>query len=224
MAHPHHKPELTPAARRIVGALLLSIGLHAALVGLIGATGSASHLALQAQLTVAPLQAHLTVTTDVTRPVITAKSQDKRLRKSLPMTLPEKKAALLTPLPATVIPTAVAPPLPPSAAPLPVLSTPPLADDNFYSARELDVLPRPLAPIMPEFPQHIDANIKEGWVLLSLKLDDTGHVQSIEVEQTQPPGVFDDSALAAFRHAQFHPAEKDGRPVNAKIEIKVWFR
>lgn len=219
MAHPHHKTELTPAARRIVGALLLSLGLHAALVGLIGATGSASHPALQA-----PLQAQLSVTTGVTRPVITAVPQDEGLRKSLPMTLPEKKAALLTPLPATVIPTAVAPPLPPFAALLPVLSTPPLADDNFYSARELDVLPRPLAPIMPEFPQHIDANNKEGWVLLSLKLDDTGHVQSIEVEQAQPPGVFDDSALAAFRHAQFHPAEKDGRPVNAKIEIKVWFR
>jgi protein TonB len=49
-------------------------------------------------------------------------------------------------------------------------------------------------------------------------------VQSAEVVEATPPGVFDKAALAAFRDARFTPAMKDGRPVRYQAYIRVDFK
>jgi protein TonB len=60
-----------------------------------------------------------------------------------------------------------------------------------------------------------------GSVTLTLKLDETGAVQGVEVTDATPPGVFDQSALDAFKQARFAPAQKDGRAVKSLVVIKV---
>jgi protein TonB len=36
-----------------------------------------------------------------------------------------------------------------------------------------------------------------------------------------PPGLFEDSALRAFRNARFIPAQRNGRPVRARVVITI---
>ncbi|MBU4500828.1 MAG: energy transducer TonB, partial [Gammaproteobacteria bacterium] len=48
-----------------------------------------------------------------------------------------------------------------------------------------------------------------------------GRVSDLAVLSASPPGVFDESALQAFRTARFTPAQKNGRPVRALVQIEV---
>ena len=57
-----------------------------------------------------------------------------------------------------------------------------------------------------------------------LKIDDLGRVQSAEVVEAIPPGMFEEAALAAFSKARFVPAIKDGRPVRLQAYIRVDFK
>jgi protein TonB len=43
------------------------------------------------------------------------------------------------------------------------------------------------------------------------------------VEETSPPGMFDKSALDAFRNARFTPAQRHGRAVKSRMRIKVTY-
>jgi protein TonB len=106
---------------------------------------------------------------------------------------------------------------------LPVMDVAPLVDTTYYTARELDVLPQPTHPVMPNFPERAKLAGLTGWVVLTLKIDDTGAVQSAMMKDANPPDVFDQSTLAAFRHAHFSPGIKAGRPVYSELEIKVHF-
>lgn len=60
--------------------------------------------------------------------------------------------------------------------------------------------------------------------MLMLKIDDLGRVREAEVIEANPTGVFDESALQAFRAGRFEPAMKDGRPVRYQAYIRVEFK
>ena len=74
---------------------------------------------------------------------------------------------------------------------------------------------------MPVYPDEADRQGVSGKVRLQLKLETDGRVSGIEVLSATPPGVFDESALQAFREARFSPAQKNGRPVRALVQIEV---
>lgn len=94
-------------------------------------------------------------------------------------------------------------------------------DLTFYSARELDVQPRALREIVPDYPPGADRQQLSGKVRLQLKLEADGRVGDIEIVQADPPDVFNESAIRAFRDARFAPAQKNGRPVRAQVLIEV---
>jgi protein TonB len=100
-------------------------------------------------------------------------------------------------------------------------SVPVMIDTNWYEARQLDVQPRASQPINPAYPSDAQRRGQQGTVKLKLKVDEFGAVRDVEVEGGNPPGVFDDSALAAFKNAHFEPARKEGQPVRALIYIRV---
>ena len=56
---------------------------------------------------------------------------------------------------------------------------------------------------------------------LQLELEADGRIGGIEVVGATPPGVFEESALKAFHGARFAPAQKNGRPVRARVVIEV---
>lgn len=108
-------------------------------------------------------------------------------------------------------------------APMAVIDAAPLADPVFYTTRQLDVLPRPVVPIVPEYPPMLASTNVSGWVLLRLRLDESGRVLSVQVRASEPAGVFDQAARQAFADARFEPGRKDGRAVRSQIEIKIWY-
>ncbi|HSN32488.1 MAG TPA: energy transducer TonB [Ideonella sp.] len=94
-------------------------------------------------------------------------------------------------------------------------------DLTYYRARDLDVQPRARQVIRPEYPDAADRQQLSGTVRLQLKLEADGRVSDVTVVNANPPGVFDDSAIKAFRDARFTPAQKAGRAVRALVVIEV---
>lgn len=97
-------------------------------------------------------------------------------------------------------------------------------DTTWYLARQVDHHPKAIGLIEPAYPEEARRRNLEGTLKLMLKIDDLGRVQSAEVVEATPPGVFDEVALAAFRAAHFRPAMKDGRPVRYQAYMRVEFK
>lgn len=107
---------------------------------------------------------------------------------------------------------------------LPSISLRPVADDKFYEAKELDVMPNPRTDVKLEYPKTTEAKGKGGKVNLELYIDENGDVLSLRVIQTTMPGLFDQSAVDAFKHQKFTPGIKGGIPVKSRVVIVVGFR
>lgn len=67
-----------------------------------------------------------------------------------------------------------------------------------------------------------DAKI-EGEVLLSVIIDESGHIRSVQVTRSLDPGL-DTNAIAAVQQWQFAPATLHDKPVAVKATIEVQFR
>lgn len=89
-------------------------------------------------------------------------------------------------------------------------------DTTWYSFRQVDTPPKALERIEPDYPEAARRRNQEGSVKLLLEIDDLGRVQSAEVIEAQPPGIFDEAALIAARKTRFQPAMKEGRPVRSR--------
>jgi len=225
-------PLLSPRVRRSLTALWISLGLHGALIALVQVAPTASSpasLVIEARLqNLAPAAVSVpAVTTSVE-----AGKADVPQTEPVPMV-----AAAAEPMPELVVPKAapVPPATPPAAPPVaepmpnapvvesprPLLEIPAGVDLNYYSAREVDVFPRVLQDILPDYPPEADRRRLSGTVRLQIKIEADGRISDIEVVESSPPGVFDESALAAFRAARFSPAQKNGLPVRARVLIEV---
>lgn len=97
-------------------------------------------------------------------------------------------------------------------------------DDTWYLAKHVDRHPKAIGAIKPIYPDHAKRRDIEGTLKLMLKIDELGRVQTAEVVEATPPGVFDEAALAAFREARFLPAIKDGRAVRYQAYMRVEFK
>lgn len=114
-----------------------------------------------------------------------------------------------------------APPAPERAAPGPALELPQVEDPEFYPARKLDVLPRPLAEVVLRYPEA--AGEQSGRVTLLLLIDELGMVVDITVIDATPAGVFEEAAAESFRHVMFAPAVRNGRAVKSRLPVEVTF-
>lgn len=107
------------------------------------------------------------------------------------------------------------------------LDLPLLADPRYYTARELDVQPVALRRLEPVYPPAAEARGVGGRVLVRLHLEADGSVSRIEVVSVAPIGVFGElfrqATLEALHGARFRPAQRNGQPVRAVVEIPVVF-
>lgn len=142
--------------------------------------------------------------------------------KPVPTVAAPQAPAAPSPAPA---PSAQAPELPNNpdapAQPGPSLPVPLLANPVYYAARELDVQPHALEPIQPIYPSGALDRGLSGTVLVELHLEADGAVSGVKIVSADPPGYFEQSTLAAFRHARFSVAIRRGEPVRCKIIVKV---
>jgi len=108
-------------------------------------------------------------------------------------------------------------------SPLPEIESVAAVDDTWYAARQLDVLPTALVEVQPVYPEAAATQSIGGEVTLLLLVDEMGQVRERSVVASEPPGVFDEAALAAFRKVPFQPAMKDGRRVRSRVLVTVNF-
>lgn len=230
------EPELSPAARRVLAALLFSLGLHAGIIGLIQlapvSVATKPPAVMQVQLPqpavfakpISPnqLQAHTPVMTTTIKSDLSVKTpQPVKAVVIPPSAEPARPASVVNKHEESLqdVPGA----LPAAKSDLPVIDVPIMVDNTYYTAKEVDVHPHALQAVLPVYPQAANDGNIEGWVLLKIKLDVTGKVEDVKVSDANPAGVFDQSALDAFAKASFAPAQKAGRAVKSLVEIKVWF-
>lgn len=240
------EPTIPPRLRRVLAAAWISLGLHAALIALVQVVPPVSlsqgEPAIEARLVSAPIAPPAVDTPPAAEiPPVPAVEVPEKPPKAVPLLAPSETPEALpvaappapTPVesapepPAAEAPPAApvdprpAPVAAPPAAPVPVATITSSVDLTFYTARDLDVQPRALREIVPDYPADADRRRLSGKVRLQLKLEADGRVSDIGIVSASPPGVFDESALKAFRAARFAPAQKGGHPVRALVVIEV---
>jgi protein TonB len=111
----------------------------------------------------------------------------------------------------------------PATAPVDLPGLEDIPDSTHYSARDLDVYPRPSARVRPDYPAPALGERLAGKVRLMLLIDERGRVTEASVVDATPTGIFDEPAREAFLHAAFVPAERAGRAVRSRILVDVEF-
>jgi protein TonB len=96
-------------------------------------------------------------------------------------------------------------------------------DPEFYPARLLDVLPRPLAEVALRYPDSAATQDVSGRVVLLLLIDELGVVVEATVIEAEPPGYFEEAAIESFRDVLFQPAQRNGRAVKSRLPVEVTF-
>lgn len=95
---------------------------------------------------------------------------------------------------------------------------------HYYLARELDARPEPTHEIKLVFPENVPRGLTEGRLLLRLLINEDGGVDAVVVKSAEPRGVFEKSAIGAFRGARFSPGFKDGVAVKSQKLVEVNYR
>lgn len=227
------EPSIPPRLRRPLAALWISLGLHAAVIALVqvvppaGVSVEAPVIEVRlvapspAPAVNAPTPSPVALEPDVA-PV--AQLAPSPAPEALPVAPPPPAVAsppAAAPPPAVPAAAETAPAPSPAAVPVPAAALTSSVDLTYYNARDLDVQPHALRVIRPDYPAEADRQRVSGTLRLQLKLEADGRVSDIEVVSATPPGVFEDSAIKAFRDARFAPAQKNGRPVRALVVIEV---
>jgi protein TonB len=233
------EPVIPPRLQRPLVAVWISLGLHAALIALVQvAPPSAVSLGepviearLESPHTALPAAEVPQRTPAAETPGDSAPDAPPLAPGETAQALPVAEPAAPPPVPpaptaAEVPPAAPATPQPDPAspatsAPLPGVTITSPVDLTYYGARDVDVPPRALREIVPDYPDAADRQRLSGKVRLQLKLEADGRVSDVDVVSAVPPGTFEASALKAFSDARFAPAQKDGRPVRARVLIEV---
>jgi TonB family protein len=85
----------------------------------------------------------------------------------------------------------------------------------------LQQAPVPISEIDPVYPD--SAGGLGGSVVLRLRINEGGTVDSAEVVSASRPGLFDQAAIEAFKAARFEPGRVLGRPVKSELVVEVAF-
>lgn len=87
----------------------------------------------------------------------------------------------------------------------------------------VDVAPRPSLQTSMPYPVRAKAQGITGYVVLSLLISPTGQIEKIKVLESQPQGVFDETATLGVRNWKFEPATYKGEAVRVWAKQKVSF-
>ena len=97
------------------------------------------------------------------------------------------------------------------------LALPLAPDPTYYSARDLDVYPRPSVPLdLDRFARGVAGRFR-----LTLLIDEVGIVKEIAVIETGPAGILQEELRSALAATRFFPGQKDGRAVKSRVLLSV---
>jgi protein TonB len=92
---------------------------------------------------------------------------------------------------------------------------------RYYDAMEVDIRAEPMFPVQLRFPQFALHSQTPGKVVLLLLISETGNVDRVEVLESQPRDIFNNSARAAFSMIPFTPAIRNGSPVRSRKIVEI---
>ena len=98
-----------------------------------------------------------------------------------------------------------------------------LPQAHYFPTNELDTRPGIMVHINPEYPVGALAEGITGSAVIRIYISETGEVDDVVALSGKPPGVFEESAVRAFRLARFSPGAKGGIPVKAYATLEVLF-
>ena len=98
-----------------------------------------------------------------------------------------------------------------------------LPQAHYFPTNELDTRPGIMVHIQPEYPPGALAEGVTGNAVIRIYINETGEVDDVVALSGKPPGVFEESAVRAFRLARFSPGAKGGIPVKAYATLEVLF-
>jgi protein TonB len=94
---------------------------------------------------------------------------------------------------------------------------------NVYQLSEIDTPPHVLESVLPEYPVEAKRQLIEGRVTLHFIVTKEGTVRDASVIESNPAGVFDQSALDAIEQFLFEPAIKNEKAVDVWVRMPIAF-
>lgn len=83
----------------------------------------------------------------------------------------------------------------------------------------------PIAQVAPQYPRNALVQGLEGWVLVEFTIGTEGQVKDPRILQSEPPGIFDESALSAVKRFRFKPRTIGTTPVEVSgVQNRIKFR
>lgn len=95
---------------------------------------------------------------------------------------------------------------------------------EFYNLSELDKIPLPKFKKRPVYPYRARRMNIEGDVVVRFIIKKDGTVTNIKIVKSNPPGIFDKSAINCISSWKFAPGELSGQRVDSVIEIPLVFK
>ena len=91
------------------------------------------------------------------------------------------------------------------------------------TAESVDEPPLPVHRVAPKYPEKARKKGITGNVTISLLVSNTGAVKDTRIVNSQPVGVFEESAINAVRQWRFQPAIYKGAPVAIRVTLPMSF-
>lgn len=82
------------------------------------------------------------------------------------------------------------------------------------TADAVDTPPTPSHRVQPDFPERARQSGIQGFVTLRIKIRADGSVDTVQVVESSPRGVFEEPAIASIKRWQFRPGIYQGDPVD----------
>jgi TonB family protein len=92
-----------------------------------------------------------------------------------------------------------------------------------YDASDVDKPPKLVRQMPPKYPPEAKRHKTEGRVVVRCLITAKGKADRMEIVESEPAGVFDESALKAIKYWQFRPGVLKGEMVDTWVKIPLSF-
>lgn len=98
-----------------------------------------------------------------------------------------------------------------------------IAEDAVMTEDTVDQKPRVASRAPMEYPKRAAKEGIKGYVVINILIGKDGNVELAKILESQPAGVFDETALNGIRSWRFSPAKYKGKPVKMWAKQKIRF-
>jgi periplasmic protein TonB len=95
---------------------------------------------------------------------------------------------------------------------------------SVWDQGEVDQVPLPVSQTKPLYPYRARRLRLDGKVAVRFLVKEDGTVERIEILESAPPGVFDDSVRSALASWRFSPGKVKGKPVCTRVATSIEFK